>query len=105
MFAKRRCHFTHIFELFARYIYAVIAITVSIAFSFAGNIASNKELVDDVKEASGIVMSADGLAVLAVIGVLLLSYVHFYYGLAEGAHGAEIYSTWLRIPGIPYTFN
>ena len=72
MFAKRRCHFTHIFELFARYIYAVIAITVSIAFSFAGNIASNKELVDDVKEASGIVMSADGLAVLAVIGVLLL---------------------------------
>ena len=45
------------------------------------------------------------LAVCFLIGVLLLSYVHFYYGLAEGAHGAEIYSTWLRIPGIPYTFN
>lgn len=72
MFAKRRCHFTHIFELFARYIYAVIAITVSIGFSIAGNIASDEELVNDVKEASGLVLSADRLAVIAMIGVLLL---------------------------------
>ena len=72
MFEKRRCHFTHIFELFVRYIYAIIVITFSIAFSIAGNITSDKELVNDVKEASGIVMSADSLAVLAVVGVLLL---------------------------------
>ena len=72
MFEKRRCHFTHIFELFVRYIYAIIVITFSIAFSIAGNITSDKELVNDVKEASGIVMSAGSLAVLAVVGVLLL---------------------------------
>ena len=36
MFEKRRCHFTHIFELFVRYIYAIIVITFSIAFSIAG---------------------------------------------------------------------
>ena len=72
MFEKRRCHFTHIFELFARYIYAIIVITASIAFNMAGSIASDKEIVEDVKEASGFVMSADALAVLAVVGVLLL---------------------------------
>ena len=72
MFEKRRCHFTHIFELFVKYIYAIIVITVSIAFNIAGNIVSDKDMVNDVKEASGFVMSADTLAVLAGIGVLLL---------------------------------
>ena len=72
MFQKRRCHFTHIFELFVRYIYAVIVITASVAFNMAGSIASDTDIVNDVKEASGFVMSADALAVLAVVGVLLL---------------------------------
>ena len=72
MFERRRCHFTHIFELFAKYIYAVVVISVTIAFNIAQSVVSDKDMVNDVKEATGFVRSADGVAVLAAVGVLLL---------------------------------
>ena len=72
MFEKRRCHFTHIFELFARYIYVILVMAFTIAFNIVGDISSKKELLDDVKNASGFVMSSGALTVLIVIGVLLL---------------------------------
>ncbi len=72
MFEKRRCHFTHIFELFVRYIYVIIVTSVTMAFSVAGNLASDEEFLADVKEASGIVMSGDSFVVVAIIGMLLL---------------------------------
>ena len=30
-----------------------------------------------------------------LVGILLLSYFHFYFGLHENAHGAEKYSSWV----------
>ena len=80
MFERRRCHFTHIFELFAKYIYAVVVISVTIAFNIAQSVVSDKDMVNDVKEATGFVRSADGVAVLAAVGVLLLvSLVMLFY--------------------------
>lgn len=38
------------------------------------------------------------LAVTFLIVVLALSYVHFYYGLNENAHGVKIYETWVKLP-------
>ena len=72
MFEKRRCHFTHIFELFARYIYVILVTTVTFAFSIAGNISSDEDIQKDIKSASGMVLSADSIMILSVIGVLLL---------------------------------
>ena len=72
MFEKRRCHFTHIFELFARYIYVIIVTSVTFAFSIVGNLSSDEDFLADIKNASGIVMSSDSLIILAVIGLLLL---------------------------------
>lgn len=72
MFAKRRCHFTHIFELFARYIYMIIVIAVTFAFSIAGNLASEEELIDDIRDVSGVVMSSGALTALMGIGAVLL---------------------------------
>ena len=44
--------------------------------------------------------SAKSRTVLSVgflVVVLLMSYMHFYYGLAENAHGAANYESWLNI--------
>lgn len=40
--------------------------------------------------------SKTAVAVIFVIAVLILSYVEFYYGLFENAHGTVPYNTWLR---------
>ena len=72
MFEKRRCHFTHVFELFARYIYVILVMAFTIAFNIAGDILSKQDLVDDVKNASGVVLSSGLLTTLVVIGVLIL---------------------------------
>ena len=40
------------------------------------------------------------LATGFLIGVLVLSYFHFYYGLFENAHGVLPYDIWLRFDGV-----
>lgn len=40
------------------------------------------------------------LAMGFLIGVLVLSYFHFYYGLFENAHGVLPYDIWLRFDGV-----
>ena len=101
MFEKRRCHFTHIFELFARYIYVIVVTSVTFAFSLAGNISSDSELVDDVKNASGMVTSASGMMILIVIGALLLMSVimlafcafKWYYTFVSAEENTLIYES------------
>ena len=37
------------------------------------------------------------ISMIFLLSVLALSYVHFYYGLSDGAHGCENYQTWLNL--------
>ncbi len=43
--------------------------------------------------------SRTALSLAFLFIVLILSFVHFYYGLSENAHGAAEYQTWLHIFG------
>lgn len=79
MFERRRCHFTHIFELFAQYIYLLVVITVSVCISMGGQLASDEEFISDVNEIAGSIISTGSimiiitvLAVLVLAGLLLL---------------------------------
>ena len=72
MFEKRRCHFTHIFELFARYIYLIVVMALTIAFNIAGDIVGKEDMMNDVRDASGFVMSSGMMTTLIVIGIVLL---------------------------------
>ena len=40
-----------------------------------------------------------------LIGVLVLSYFHFYYGLFENAHGVMPYDIWVRFDGVQIIRN
>ena len=101
MFEKRRCHFTHIFELFARYIYLILVIAVTFAFNIAGNLAGREDIAEDVRNASGFVMSSGLLTVLVVIGsVILLSVVillfcvfRWYYTFVSAEENTLIYQS------------
>ncbi|MBQ9902911.1 MAG: PH domain-containing protein [Clostridia bacterium] len=80
MFERRRCHFTHIFELFFRFIYVILVMAFTIAFNIVGDVASKEDLMNDIKGASGVVMSSGMLTFLIVIGtVLLVSLIMLLY--------------------------
>lgn len=79
MFERRRCHFTHIFELFAQYIYLLVVIIFSVCISIGGQLASDEEFISDVNNLVGGFMSTGSivliitvLVVLALAGILLL---------------------------------
>ena len=55
------------------------------------NTTSGEKTIDLTSPASRKVTSC-----IFLILVLALSYLHFYYGLADNAHGAANYITWLR---------
>lgn len=101
MFEKRRCHFTHIFELFTGYIYLIIVISVSFIFSIAGDLASDEDFINKVKEVSGIVMSSDSLVIIAVVGILFLFSVimllycvfKWYYTFVSAEENTLIYES------------
>ena len=71
MFEKRRCHFTHIFELFARYIYVIVVTVITVCLNLADDILRNEEFVSRVKRFLGGELSAEGVMILAAAGILL----------------------------------
>ena len=71
MFEKRRCHFTHIFELFARYIYVIVVTVITVCLNLADDILRNEEFVSRVKRFLGGELSAEGVMILAAVGILL----------------------------------
>ena len=60
MFEKRRCHFTHIFELFARYIYVIVVTVITVCLNLADDILREEEFVSRVKRFLGGELSAEG---------------------------------------------
>ena len=71
MFEKRRCHFTHIFELFARYIYVIVVTVITVCLNLADDILRDEEFVSRVKRFLGGELSAEGVMILAAAGILL----------------------------------
>ncbi|MBQ1440884.1 MAG: PH domain-containing protein [Clostridia bacterium] len=72
MFEKRRCHFTYIFEMFARFIYVIVVVVSTIAFNIASNLVSDEDFMSQFREISGVVMSSGAIMALIVIGALVL---------------------------------
>ena len=71
MFEKRRCHFTHIFELFARYIYVIVVTVITVCLNLADDILRDEEFVSRVKRFLGGELSAEDVMILAAVGILL----------------------------------
>ncbi len=71
MFEKRRCHFTHIFELFARYIYVIVVTVITVCLNLADAILRDEEFVSRVKRFLGGEVSAEGVMILVAAGILL----------------------------------
>lgn len=76
MFERRRCHFTHIFELFVRYIYLIVVIAATFCMSVAGELASDEDFIADLNEFTGslgsVIIIIGVLAVLVLAGIMLL---------------------------------
>ncbi len=70
MFERRRCHFTHIFELFARYIYLIVVIAFTFCLSIGGDLASDEEFMSDFNQWAGDVSSSG--AIIFIVGALIL---------------------------------
>lgn len=80
MFEKRRCHFTHIFELFAKYIGKTIIIAVTLIISFIGNLESQD--LEEAAEFAGTAVSNGwiiGIIFLIILAsaVIMLLYCAF----------------------------
>lgn len=79
MFERRRCHFTHIFELFAKYIYICVIIAVTLIVNVIGDIMTDEpeaaELADEAVSGG----LAVGIAILIILAaaVILLLYCTF----------------------------
>ena len=79
-FEKRRCHFTYIFELFARFIYVIVVAVVTMGFNMLGSLADDEDFIRNAREILGNGMSVKGIILLTSVGsVVAISLIVLFF--------------------------
>lgn len=94
MFEKRRCHYTYIFELFFKYVAAIVAMAVTFCLSAAGDMATDEALRHDMSglpPGKILLMALAALVVFSGISLLYCTFKwrHTYVSVQEDALNYE----------------